>query len=207
MFTTEPRWRPSGRRSFAPLLAPDDGQAAAIVDAARGSLAVEATAGATEQALAREVRAQAVHTVDTATADTVVVIAADPQDAFGIVDGVLQENRRARVLLPQQLWASDLPNRLAGRSRVSFVTSVGPAAARLGNPFERAFGRQPGPYAQLGYDAMNAVLAAIRRAGAGAQSRQKLIEAYFAGDPLARAARRPWWLARRAGGRTVYELR
>jgi len=49
--------------------------------------------------------------------------------------------------------------------------------------FREQFGRAPGPYAAVGYEAMRGVLAAIRRAGARAGSRQAVIDAYF--DPAA----------------------
>jgi branched-chain amino acid transport system substrate-binding protein len=204
-FARLPRYTPSGRRTFAPLLASDDAQAAAIARAAKGGVAVEATAGEPEQALAAAVRRAVGETVETGRADTVVVAAQEPEDALGIVDGVLRENARARVLLPQALWATDLPDRFSGRSRVSFLTSAGPASPRLDRAFRTTFGRAAGPYAQVGYDAMRAVLDTIRRAGKRAQSRQRLIETYFAADPAGRASRRPWRLARRAGGGTVYE--
>ena len=201
----DPAMRPSGRRSFAPVLAPDAAQAAAIARAADGPVAVEAAAGEDDQALAAAVRARVGETVATADARTVVVAASDPEDAFGVVDGVLRENHRARILLPQVLWSTGLPDRLAGRSRVAFLTSAGPASPAVGRAFEAAYGRAATPWAQVGYEAMRGVLDAIRRAGDRAPSRQALIDAYLAGDPLARAARRPWRLARRTGdGGTLY---
>ncbi|MEA2292970.1 MAG: branched-chain amino acid transport system substrate-binding protein [Solirubrobacteraceae bacterium] len=205
--TSAPRYVPSGRRTFVPLLAGDGSQAAALARAAGGrpgGVAVEATAGTPERALAAEVRRRLGRTVDTAHAGTVIVLARDPQDAFGVVDSVLRENRRANVILPQALWASNLPDRLKTRPRVSFLTSTGPATPALDMAFQRTFGTAPGPYGQVGYDAMRTVLAAIRRAGARAATRDQLIKAYLA-DPAAGAARRPWRLARRAGGGTLYE--
>ena len=188
------------------MLPGDAAQAAELAHAARGgSVAVETTAGAPERALAAAVRRAAGRTVDTAKADTVIVVARDPADASGVVDSVLSENRHARVILPQALWATNLPDRFKNSPRVSFLTSAGPPSGALDRAFRSTFARTPGPYAQVGYDAMRGVLAAVRRAGARAGNRQKLIDAYFAGDPTATAARRPWRLARRAGGGTLYE--
>jgi ABC-type branched-subunit amino acid transport system substrate-binding protein len=201
VFRSDERYQPSGRRTFAPLLASDEAQAAALAGAAGDdSVAVEATAGAPEQRLAGEVRRAVGKTVDTARADTVVVVASDPEDAFGTVEGVLAENPRARVLLPQGLWATDLPQRFKGRPRVQFLTTAGPPSRALATSFEQAFGTAPGPYAQVGYDAMRSVLAAVRRAGDRANSRQRIIDAYFAGG----ASRRPWLLARRTDSGTLY---
>ena len=196
----DPHYQPSGRVTFAPVLAPDGTQAQALADAAgRGKVAVEATAGGPERLLSRQVRRALGETVDTADADTVVVIAANADDAEGIVDGVLSENRRAGVLLPQALWATDLPERLKGRKRVRFLTSAGPPSAGLSRTFEQTFGERPGPYAQVGYDAMRRVLDAVRRAGKRADSRQRIISAYLAGG----TPRRPWRLAWRTGDGTV----
>ena len=126
------RYRPSGRRSFVPLVAGDE--AAALTRAARGAVAIEATAGAPERALAEQVRRALPETVDTADADTVIVLAPNPDDALGVVEGVLAENRRARVLLPEELWQTDLP-----------APAPGPAPRRLPHAHAAAVGRgQPG---------------------------------------------------------------
>jgi hypothetical protein len=84
---------------------------------------------------------------------------------------------------------------------VQFLTSAGPPSGALATSFERTFGERPGPFAQVGYDAMRSVLAAVRRAGRRANSRQRIIDAYFAGA----APRRPWLLAQRTADGTRYE--
>jgi branched-chain amino acid transport system substrate-binding protein len=48
--------------------------------------------------------------------------------------------------------------------------------------FRRAYGRDPGPGAIFGYEAMRAVLAAVREAGAKGNDRTAVIRAYFALD-------------------------
>lgn len=195
------RYRPSGRTSFVPLVAGDE--AAALTRAARGAVAIEATAGAPERALAEQVRRALPETVDTADADTVIVLAPNPDDALGVVEGVLAENRRARVLLPEELWQTDLPQQLEHRRRVAFLTRTPPPSTAVSQDFRATFGREPGPWAQVGYDAMRSVLAAVDRAGPRAAGRRALIDAYLAGRPPVRSG---FQLARRTpGGGVVYE--
>ncbi|MCW3031640.1 MAG: transporter substrate-binding protein [Solirubrobacterales bacterium] len=55
-----------------------------------------------------------------------------------------------------------------------------PSAARVLAEYRRRFGGHPGPYALYGYEAMSAVLGAIRRAGAHGNERQPVIDAFFA---------------------------
>lgn len=56
-----------------------------------------------------------------------------------------------------------------------------PSAARVLAAYRRLFGGQPGAYALYGYEAMNSVLDAIRRAGSRGNDRQSVIDAFFAG--------------------------
>jgi branched-chain amino acid transport system substrate-binding protein len=55
-----------------------------------------------------------------------------------------------------------------------------PSASRVLAQLRRSFGGQPGAYALYGYEAMNVVLGAIRRAGAHGNDRQSVIDAFFA---------------------------
>lgn len=55
-----------------------------------------------------------------------------------------------------------------------------PAAARVLADYRRRFGGSPGPYALYGYEAMSAVLDAIRRAGEKGNDRQAVIDRFFA---------------------------
>jgi branched-chain amino acid transport system substrate-binding protein len=54
------------------------------------------------------------------------------------------------------------------------------SAAHVLADYRRLFGGQPGAYALYGYEAMNVVLDAIRRAGARGNDRQSVIDAFFA---------------------------
>lgn len=200
-FAAPGHWRPSGKRTFSPLLPGPAAEAAALAGAARGRVAVEAESGdETAQALADAVRARTGRTVDTGRADTVVYVGSDPDSALGVLEGIARERPRARILAPQALWLTDLPGRLRGaaRRRTRFATSVGAASdPRFARAYRAAYGLAPdGPWAQVGWDGMRRVLAAIARAGARANSRQAVIDAYFAADPAAAAARRPFRLAR-----------
>ncbi len=54
-----------------------------------------------------------------------------------------------------------------------------PPAARVLADYRRHFGGEPGPYALYGFEAMNVVLDAIRRAGAQGDDRQSVINRFF----------------------------
>jgi branched-chain amino acid transport system substrate-binding protein len=55
-----------------------------------------------------------------------------------------------------------------------------PAATRVLADYRRRFGGQPGPYALYGFEAMSAVLEAIRQAGSRGNDRQTVIDRFFA---------------------------
>ena len=72
----------------------------------------------------------------------------------------------------------------AARRRAVLVSSAPapgstPALRRFEARFREHFGRAPGPYAAVGYEAMRSVLAAIAAAGPQAGRRQAIIDAYF----------------------------
>ncbi|HVL94701.1 MAG TPA: hypothetical protein VM266_02470, partial [Solirubrobacteraceae bacterium] len=71
--------------------------------------------------------------------------------------------------------------------------------------FRARFGRDPGPFALVGHRAMRSVLRAIDGAAGDPGERRRVVDAFFATRPLAEAASSPFFLARRAGGRTRYE--
>jgi branched-chain amino acid transport system substrate-binding protein len=54
------------------------------------------------------------------------------------------------------------------------------SAARVLNDYRREFGGEPGPYALYGYEAMTAVLDAIRSAGTHGNNRQVVTDRFFA---------------------------
>jgi ABC-type branched-subunit amino acid transport system substrate-binding protein len=200
------RYAPAGRRTLAPTAPTDAAQAVAIARAARGRVAIEAEPGDAAQALAEAIRRQVGRTVSTEQADTVVYAGSDPVNARGVVEGILGENPRAQVLLDAALAPTDVLTGLPGR-RVAVVTPAGPADQDPGfvRAFAERFGRDPGPYALVGYRAMTDVVAAVKRAGPRAGQRQRVIDAYFAAHPAPETAAEPFWLERRRGGRPVYD--
>ena len=193
------RYFPTGRRTFAPLLPTTEAQAVALAGAARGRVAVEAEAGEAGEALAAALQERLGSTVDVADADTFIYAGEDPESAAGVVESVLRENPRVRVLLPDALSTTDL---VRGR-RVAAVTAAGPPDpdrdAAFITGFERAFDAEPGPYALLGYQAMKGILGAVNRAGADAGRRQAVIDEYFTQDPVREAASAPFWLRTERG--------
>jgi branched-chain amino acid transport system substrate-binding protein len=106
------------------------------------------------------------------------------------------------VALQRELHAADPGLRLLGSSALaqdSFAARLGPAGARMylttpmlpvglyppaAQPvlreYRRRFGEAPGPGALYGYEAMSAVLQAIRRAGSHGNDRRDVIRRFFA---------------------------
>jgi branched-chain amino acid transport system substrate-binding protein len=193
------RWHPSGRRTFARLVADDRAQAPALLRAARvaarvrGPLrfAVEHEPGAVAGELVGALRTAARETgdrlvEDAARADAVVYAGEDAENAAGVADALAREAPGAVLVLPDALTRAGIADGLtpAARRRAVLVS----AAPEPGStPELRAFearlreelGRDPGPYAALGYEAMRSVLDAIERAGRRAARRQAIIDTYL----------------------------
>ncbi len=144
-------------------------EVAAIAAGARGPFAVESEPGGA--ALAAAVRERFGRTVDTARARTVIYAGSDAENARGVIAGILSENRRATVVVPPALAA------LAKRKRVRALVPASGLPPGFGDAFP---GVLAGPYARAGFDAMNAVLAALRSAGRRAQTRKAVIRAFRA---------------------------
>ncbi len=194
----EARAMPSGRRTASTLMPSSDREAAALVAAARGGdVAVEAESGdAPAEALAASVQARLDRTVTTERARTVIYAGTDADTALGAIEGIARENPRARLLAPQALWGTDLARRLPARvrARLRFTTAVGgPMDPDFVAAYRAAYGTGPtSPWAQVGWEAANRILAALRTAGPRANVRRAVIDAYFAADPAAAARRRPY---------------
>jgi len=192
------RWQPSGRRTLARLVGDDIAQAKALLAAARAatgrrepSVVIEQEPGAVADALVAALREAGARVVeDAARADAVVYAGEDPEGAAGVAGALAREAPGAAVVLPDAVTRAGVAGRLssAARRRAVLVSSAPepastPALRIFEAVFREQFGRAPGPYAAVGYEAMRGVLAAIRRAGARAGSRQAVIDAYF--DPAA----------------------
>jgi len=89
-------------------------------------------------------------------------------------------------VLPDALTRAGVAARLGREARRDAVlVSAAPVPGsteplrRFEAAFRERFGREPGPYAAIGYEAMRSVLAAISAAGDRGGSRQRVIDTYF----------------------------
>jgi ABC-type branched-subunit amino acid transport system substrate-binding protein len=188
------RWQPSGRVTLARLVGDDTQQAAAIVRAAeratgerRPRITVEQEPGRFADALVDGLRAAGAEIEeDPDRADAFVYSGEDPENAAAVADALASEHPGKPVLLPDALTRAGIAERLSPAARrhavlVSAAPEPGttPELRRFEAAFRERFGRAPGPYAPIGYEAMRSVLAAITAAGERAHGRQAVIDAYF----------------------------
>jgi ABC-type branched-subunit amino acid transport system substrate-binding protein len=170
-----PHYEPSGRPTLARLVGDDDAQARALLRAAgTDRVAVEREPGATGAAIAAALR-RAGARVDPG-ARVLVYAGRDAEAAARAV-----ARHRGPVVLPDEVVREGLRVPRAARDRVRLVTSApAPGSTPQLRAFERdfraAFDREPGPYAAVGYVAMNDVLATIRRAGKRANRRSVIAD-------------------------------
>jgi len=189
------RWQPSGRVTLARLTGDDAAQARAMVRTAtavtgarRPRLLVEQEPGPFTDAFVTALGDAGARLVDSPRkADAFVYAGEDPENAAAVADGLVREHPGAPVLLGDALTRAGVAERLspAARRRAVLVSSAPepgttPELRRMQAAFRERFGREPGPYAAIGYEAMRSLLAAITAAGPGADSRQAVIDAYFA---------------------------
>jgi ABC-type branched-subunit amino acid transport system substrate-binding protein len=190
------RYQPSAHTTFARVVGDDVQQAAAIVSAARGdrtrwTLAIESEGDDDSQALAQAVervaRGAGGRVVDDPRrADALVYAGSDPENAAGVADGWAREAPGARIVLPDAVVRAGVAERLSPAARrATRMVSSAPAAGgseaqrRFEADFRRRLGREPGPYAAVGYEAMRGVLTALDRAGSRNNQRQRVIDAYL----------------------------
>jgi branched-chain amino acid transport system substrate-binding protein len=97
--------------------------------------------------------------------------------------------------LAESAFTERLPQGVARRVRLTSpalpAQVVGPAAERFAASFRREFGRDPEPYATHGHAAMQAVIAAMRRAGSRGNDRAAVRDALL-GLRLPDAVIGPW---------------
>jgi branched-chain amino acid transport system substrate-binding protein len=202
------RYQPSAHTTFARVIGDDVQQAAALVAAAMGArgvvgpeqpaarggtpwtLAVESEGDDDSHALAQAVeqaaRAAGGRVVsDSRDADALVYAGSDPENAAGVADGWAREAPDARIVLPDAVVRAGVAERLgpAARRRAYLVSSApaeqSPEWRRFAAEFRRRLGREPGPYAAVGYEAMRGVLTALDRAGSRSNQRQRVIDSYL----------------------------
>ena len=186
------RWQPSGRRTLGRIVGDDRAQAPALLAAARAAsgkrqprVAIEQEPGRVADQQVKELRRAGARIVeDTARADAVIYAGEDPQNAAGVADGLAREG--TPVVLPDAVTRGGVAGHLsaAAKKRAVLVSSAPepgstPALREFEARFRREFRREPGPYAAVGFDAMNAVLDSLRVAGDRAAVRQEVIDAYF----------------------------
>lgn len=90
------------------------------------------------------------------------------------------------LLGSSSLLSESFTSQLAGAASETYITTpvladdLYPASGRaVLADYRRTFGREAGPYALYGYEAMSAVLDAIRRAGVHGNRRQSVIDSFF----------------------------
>ncbi len=189
------RWQPSGRTTLARLVGDDAQQARVIVRAAAEAagrraprITIEQEPGPAADALVAALRAAGARIEeDPARADAFAYAGDDPENAAAVADALAEEHPRTPVVLPDALTRAGIAERLSARARARAVlVSAAPVPGstpqlrRFEAAFTERFGRAPGPYAAIGYEAMRSVLAAIVDAGERAGTRQAVIDAYFA---------------------------
>ena len=119
-----------------------------------------------------------------------VVTEEDAERNGGTARTIVEALPAATPFLAKRVFgAADQPDILAaievtGR-RSAVLVSAAPVPGsteplrRFEAAFRERFGREPGPYAAIGYEAMRSVLEAISAAGDRGGSRQRVIDTYF----------------------------
>jgi ABC-type branched-subunit amino acid transport system substrate-binding protein len=134
-------------------------------------------------AIVAAARAAGARVVDSSErADAVIYAGEDPVNAAGVARSVTGAG--TPIVLGDALVLAGVADRLdaAARRRTVLVSSApAPGAApvrALAPAFRTAFGRDPGPYAVIGYQAMQAVIAALDRVGTRDRRRQAVTAAF-----------------------------
>jgi ABC-type branched-subunit amino acid transport system substrate-binding protein len=101
-----------------------------------------------------------------------------------------RRTRARRIVFPDEVVREGLQVPASARGRARLVTSAPepgstPQLRAFERDFRAAYGRDPGPYAAVGYEAMEDVLATIRRAGKRANRRSVIADEFLraAGEP------------------------
>jgi branched-chain amino acid transport system substrate-binding protein len=130
--------------------------------------------------------AKAVQKVQAAHPDAVLYAGLGNAATAAMLDDIAGAAPQVRFFATSGVAASDMATRLRAAAPRTYVVSPALALAALplaGRRFARAFqsryGRPPGPYAVLGYEAMSVVLDAMAAAGKRANHPQAVIRAFF----------------------------
>ena len=195
------RYFPSGRRTFAPLLPTTDAQAVALARAARGRVAIETEArGVRRGARGGAAPRSSAGPSSTERADTVVYAGEDPESAAGVVEAVLRENPRARVLLPGRAGDQRRRARPPRRRRHRRRAAGSRPRRRLHRRLPARVRHRAGAVlaARLPGDERDPRRRQARRATTPAAARPSIDE-YFKSDPVKAAAEAPFWLRTERG--------
>jgi len=187
------RWLPSGGADNVVRLVPDDiEQARALVAAAlqaggrapgRLRVAVEAEPDADADPVHERLAERGIREVDSVEgADVVIYLGEDVENAAGVARSVTENG--TPIVLGDDLVRGGVADRLdrATRRRTILVSSAptpgSPPIEAIAPAFRAAFGRDPGPYAVVGYEAMKALIAAIDEAAPRTRRRQAVTAAF-----------------------------
>ena len=103
-----------------------------------------------------------------------------------LLDDVAAAGPNLKIFMSSGAAASDMPGRLRAAAPRTYVVSPAlgiaaypPAARRFARAFQSRYGRPPGPYAILGYEAMRVTLRAMAVAGRRANHPEAVIRAFF----------------------------
>lgn len=185
---------PAGARSFVSLVPDLTAQAAFIAsgeDAER--IAVVADGSRAGVAMAEELRgALAERLVEKpARARVIVYAGSDPATAAAALEGLAEEAPRARLMVTDALLRTfdldSLPPDV--RRRTGGYPAVPPPSAAFTAAYQAAYSRPPGRYAELGHEAMEAILDAIEAANGRGRNRAAVIEQLLTTEPAALMSR------------------
>ena len=88
-----------------------------------------------------------------------------------------------RIVAPLGLADDEVARALGPAAAVTTIVGPPAPAEALRTAFTRRFGREPGPWAAYGFEAMRRVLRAIEAAGSRGNDRRAVVEAYLALAP------------------------
>jgi branched-chain amino acid transport system substrate-binding protein len=129
---------------------------------------------------------KAVQKVLAAHPDAVLYAGLGNPATAALLDGVAGAAPQLKIFTSSGVAASDMAGKLHAAAPRTYVVSPAlglaaypPAARRFARAFRSRYGRAPGPYAVLGYEAMRVVLHAMAGAGKRANHPEAVIRAFF----------------------------
>lgn len=186
--SSQARFSPAGSPSFVSLVPDlaaqagfiasneDSERVAVVADASREGVAM---ADALREALGERLVRQP------SRARLVIYAGSDAETAAAALEDLAEEAPGARLMVTDALLRvfdlDSLPAKV--RSRTGAYPAVAPPSAEFASAFEAAYGRAPGRYSELGYEAMRTILGAIDAAKGRGRNRAAVIEQLLAAEP------------------------